>query len=131
MSAGFLLASWGSQTWHFVLTQGLIYGVGSSMLYFPLISVAPEYFDRRRGAAMGFILSAAGVGGVVYSLLISVLLDKVGVGWTLRTMAAMNLVLALPIAWRRGCSSVGWCCGDPISSYVSMRRLLRDCDRRR
>lgn len=27
------------------------------MLYFPIISMAPEYFDKHRGAAMGFILS--------------------------------------------------------------------------
>ncbi len=98
MSAGFLLASWSTHTWHLVLTQGLVYGVGSSMLYFPLVSVAPEYFDRRRGAAMGVILSAAGVGGLVYSLAIRALLDRVGARWTLRVMSLENLVIGLPIA---------------------------------
>ena len=98
MSTGFLLASWSTHTWHLVLTQGLVYGVGSSMLYFPLVSVAPEYFDRRRGAAMGVILSAGGVGGLVYSLAMRALLDRVGARWTLRVMGLENLVIGLPIA---------------------------------
>ena len=68
------------------------------MLYFPLISIAPEYFDQRRGAAMGLILSAAGVGGLVYSLAIRALLDRVGARWTLRVMSLENLLVAVPIA---------------------------------
>ena len=86
------------QTWHLLLTQGLIYGVGSSLLYFPLVSVAPEYFDRRRGSAMGLVLSAAGVAGLAYSLVLSVLLDRVGVRWCLRFMALENFAIALPVA---------------------------------
>ena len=68
------------------------------MLYFPLISVAPEYFDRRRGSAMGLVLSAAGLGGLVYSLAIRVLLDRLGARWTLRIMSLENLMVGLPIA---------------------------------
>ena len=98
MSIGFLLAGWSTHTWHLLLTQGLLYGVGSSMLYFPLISVAPEYFDRRRGAAMGVILSAAGVGGLGFSLVIRALLDRVGARWTLRIMSLENLIIGLPAA---------------------------------
>ena len=98
MSAGFLLAGWSKHAWHLLLTQGLLYGVGSSMLYFPLISVAPEYFDARRGSAMGVILSAAGLGGLVYSLVLRILLDRVGARWTLRIMSLENLVIALPAA---------------------------------
>ena len=98
MSTGFLLAGWSTHTWHLLLTQGLLYGVGSSMLYFPLISVAPEYFDRRRGAAMGVILSAAGIGGLGYSLILPTLLDRVGARWTLRIMSLENFIIGLPVA---------------------------------
>jgi hypothetical protein len=30
-----------------------MYGVGISLLYFPILAVAPEYFDAHRGSAMG------------------------------------------------------------------------------
>ncbi|KAI9677701.1 MAG: hypothetical protein M1829_002473 [Trizodia sp. TS-e1964] len=56
-SLGIGLASSCTQIWQLILTQGLIYGIGSSMLYFPIVSVAPEYFDRHRGTAMGIVLS--------------------------------------------------------------------------
>lgn len=68
------------------------------MLYFPILSVAPEYFDRHRGLAMGFILSGAGIGGLILSPLTRVLLDTVGVRWCLRILSFANLVITLPIA---------------------------------
>lgn len=68
------------------------------MLYFPILSVCPEYFDTHRGSAMGIVLSGAGIGGLVLSPLIRLLLAKLSVRWTLRTLALLNLVLALPIA---------------------------------
>ena len=76
-----------------------MYGVGTSCLYFPVLAVAPEYFDAHRGAAMGLILSAAGVGGLTYAPVTRVLLSKIGIRWTLRTLGLVNLTLALPIAY--------------------------------
>ncbi|KKZ62231.1 hypothetical protein EMCG_03293 [[Emmonsia] crescens] len=98
MSLAYGLASTSSQVWQLLLTQGLLYGLGSSMLYFPILSVAPEYFDRHRGLAMGFILSGAGIGGLILSPLTRVLLDTVGVRWCLRILSFANLVITLPIA---------------------------------
>ncbi len=69
------------------------------MLYFPVLAVAPEYFDAHRGSAMGFILSAAGVGGLIYAPVARVLLSKIGIRWTLRTLGIVNFAIALPIAW--------------------------------
>jgi MFS family permease len=98
MSLGFGLASLSTQVWHLLLTQGLLFGLGSSMLYFPLLSAAPEYFERHRGAAMGFILSGAGIGGLVFSPLIRALITAIGPRWTLRFLCFLNLVVSLPIA---------------------------------
>ncbi|KZF19992.1 major facilitator superfamily protein [Xylona heveae TC161] len=97
MSLGYGLAGSCSQIWQLILCQGFLYGIGSSMLYFPILSVAPEYFDSRRGAAMGFILSGAGVGGLVMAPVIRVLLDHIGIRWTLRALCFINLAIALPI----------------------------------
>ncbi|MCJ1354141.1 MAG: hypothetical protein MMC33_004128 [Icmadophila ericetorum] len=98
MSLGFGLASLATRVWHLLLTQGLLYGLGSSMLYFPILSVAPEYFDTHRGSALGFILSGAGIGAVVLSLIIQALISNVGLRWTLRFLCFLNLVISSPIA---------------------------------
>ena len=68
------------------------------MLYFPILSVAPEYFDTHRGSALGFILSGAGIGAVVLSLIIQALISNVGLRWTLRFLCFLNLVISSPIA---------------------------------
>jgi MFS family permease len=79
------------------LTQGLIYGVGTSLMYFPILAVAPEYFDAHRGSAMGFILSGAGVGGLVYAPAARAMLAKMGAAWTLRAFGLINLAISIPI----------------------------------
>lgn len=84
--------------WHLLLTQGLLFGLGSSMLYFPIVSAAPEYFTAHRGSAMGFMLSGAGIGGLVFSPLIRALITAIGPRWTLRCLCLLNLLIALPIA---------------------------------
>ncbi|KIH92544.1 major facilitator superfamily transporter monocarboxylate [Sporothrix brasiliensis 5110] len=99
MGLGFLLASFATQVWHLLLTQGLLYGLGSSMLYFPLLGPAPEYFNRHRATAIGLILSGGGVGSLVLSPVVRALLSAVGGRWTLRFLAALSVVVGTPVAW--------------------------------
>lgn len=47
---------------------------------------------------MGFILSGAGVGGLVYAPVTRALLSKIGTRWTLRALGIGNFVIAMPIA---------------------------------
>jgi hypothetical protein len=47
---------------------------------------------------MGFILSGAGIGGLVFSPLIRALLTAIGPRWTLRALSFLNLLISLPIA---------------------------------
>ena len=55
MSAGFALASFSHTIWQLLLTQGFLVGSGMSLLYFPLLAPAPEYFTNHRATAMGFV----------------------------------------------------------------------------
>lgn len=55
VSAGFMLASISSSIWQLLLTQGFLVGSGMSLLYFPLLAPAPEYFTNHRATAMGFV----------------------------------------------------------------------------
>ena len=72
--------------------------MGASLFYFPILSAAPEYFDKNRGSAMGFILSGAGIGGLVFAPVVRVLLTTIGPRWTLRALCFTNLIISLPIA---------------------------------
>ncbi|KIM96319.1 hypothetical protein OIDMADRAFT_105917 [Oidiodendron maius Zn] len=75
-----------------------ILGVCFMSLGFLLASFSTQYFTSHRGSAMGFILSGAGVGGLVFSPLIRALLTAIGPRWTLRLLALLNLTISLPVA---------------------------------
>lgn len=45
----------GTEYWHLMLTQGILTGIGSGLLQYPLLNIAPEYFSKRGGKAMGLI----------------------------------------------------------------------------
>ncbi|KAJ7731423.1 major facilitator superfamily domain-containing protein [Mycena maculata] len=98
MSLGLFLASYCSALWQLYLTQALLYGFGSSMYYFPIMTIAPTYFDRHRGFAMGFILSGAGIGGLVMAPVLQLLLDRYGIRSALRILAAWNFAVGVPVA---------------------------------
>ena len=52
---GFMLASFSRSIWQLLLTQGLLVGLGMSLLYFPFLAPAPKYFTKHRATAMGFV----------------------------------------------------------------------------
>lgn len=85
--------------WHLYLTQAVLYGVGSSMYYFPIISIAPVYFDRHRGFAVGVIAAGSGVGGLVIAPVLQLLLDRYGIRWALRVLGIWNFVAGIPVSW--------------------------------
>ncbi|KIJ66605.1 hypothetical protein HYDPIDRAFT_86239 [Hydnomerulius pinastri MD-312] len=115
MSLGIFLASFNTKLWHLYMTQSILYGVGSSMYYFPIISLTPVYFDAHRGFAMGFILAGSGAGGLALAPVLNALITKSGIKLALRVLGIWNLVVGLPVAcvirkrqgFGRGATGVG------------------------
>ncbi|KAJ7729757.1 MFS general substrate transporter [Mycena metata] len=120
MSLGLFLASYSSTVWQLFLTQALLYGLGSSLYYFPIMSIAPTYFDRHRGFAMGCILSGAGIGGLVMAPVLQVLLDRYGVRNALRIIAGWNFAVGVPVSCvirRRALGALLQAAGNVIPLY--------------
>ncbi|KAH7911622.1 major facilitator superfamily domain-containing protein [Hygrophoropsis aurantiaca] len=97
-SLGLIMASFNTQLWHLYLTQALLYGIGSSMYYFPIMALTPLYFDAHRGFAMGLILAGSGSGGLVLAPVLNTLISRYGVGWALRILGLWNLAIGIPVA---------------------------------
>lgn len=75
------------QLWAPFLTQGLLFGLCSAFGIQPALSVAGQYFQKRRALAMGIVAAGSSVGGVVFPFLFSGLIPVLGFGWTLRLSA--------------------------------------------
>ncbi|KAF8481821.1 MFS general substrate transporter [Russula ochroleuca] len=99
MSLGFILASLATRLWQLFLTQAILVGIGSSMLYYPVISLTPVFFDRHRGFAMGIAMAGSGAGGLVLAPVTQALLVRYGAPVTLRILGVWNFVICVAISF--------------------------------
>ncbi|PLB49127.1 MFS general substrate transporter [Aspergillus steynii IBT 23096] len=88
-----VLASFGTQLWHFQLTQGLLIGIATCLSFMPSMAVPPSWFGKYRGLNMGVISSGTGIGGLVWSPVVSACLQTMGFRNTLRLTGCICTVL--------------------------------------
>ncbi|KAJ7314497.1 major facilitator superfamily domain-containing protein, partial [Mycena albidolilacea] len=69
------------------------------LYYFPILTIAPTYFDRHRSFAMGCILSGSGIGRLVMAPVLQVLLDRCGFRRALCILALWNFVVRITVAY--------------------------------
>jgi len=95
MGAAFALLSLMTSLWH-LYAINLIAAVGiSCVAWLPNQTLISNWFERRRGLAMGVSLAGIGFGGLVIAPLASVLLSQVG--WRLAYVGMASLVLLVII----------------------------------
>ncbi|KAJ3913037.1 MFS general substrate transporter [Lentinula edodes] len=94
--SGLVGAAYANKMWHLILTQGIIYSVGGSLLYFPMTTYLFEWFSVRKGMANGVIYSGTGVGGVITPFVVETLLNRYGRRTTLLSLAVAFLILSIP-----------------------------------
>ncbi|RUP43890.1 major facilitator superfamily domain-containing protein [Jimgerdemannia flammicorona] len=81
------------QLWHLHLTQGVLFGVGTSLVYFPAVSAPSQWFPpNKRGLAMGISVSGVGIGGLFMASLTQLMINNIGVAWALRTTGIICFV---------------------------------------
>ena len=79
-----------------ILTQGIIYGIGELILYYPIISLIHEWFVEKRGLAYGIMCCSTGISGMVIPFIIEILLNRYGYKITLRIFAISLAILTGP-----------------------------------
>jgi OFA family oxalate/formate antiporter-like MFS transporter len=85
LGVGFALASLATaeNPWVLWLTYGVLGGIGMGFIYSPTIACVQKWFPDKKGLVTGFIVSALGFGGVVFTPVIEyfiVLFGGQGVG---------------------------------------------------
>ncbi|KAK4448668.1 major facilitator superfamily domain-containing protein [Podospora aff. communis PSN243] len=83
-----MLLSLCTEYWHFMLCQGVLMGLAMSMLQFPAFAAVSQFFDKRRAAALGIAISGSSIGGIVFPIALSKMLNdsSLGFGWSVRIM---------------------------------------------
>ncbi|KAL8828409.1 MAG: hypothetical protein Q9191_002607 [Dirinaria sp. TL-2023a] len=96
ITSAMISASFAHTALQIVATQGILFGLGGILLNFVHVSVFSEWFDQKRGQAMGLIWFGFRFGGLTFPLICQWLLDKHGYQKTLRVLIAPMLALLLP-----------------------------------
>ncbi|GKT93551.1 major facilitator superfamily transporter [Colletotrichum tofieldiae] len=94
---GVFAASFSSQYWQFLLSQGIATGIGNGMHFTGLVWLVSLYFTKKRGLALGISSCGAPVGAVIFTIIAREMIDTIGYQWTLRTMGFLILANSIII----------------------------------
>src|SRR6202158_2519816 len=98
MGAGLLPAPLTSQPWHLYLTIGVLVGAGSVSLGYSGQSLfLPNWFNRRRGLAMGLAFAGVGLGSVTLLPWVQLMIEQTGWRTACTAMGILILVVLAPI----------------------------------
>lgn len=95
--AALISGSFASTLETLILTQGVAYGLGFLIFYYPILNMVDEYWISRRGMAYGMLCSASGLSGAAFPIVIEKLLNTYGYRTTLRAIAVALFVLTGPL----------------------------------
>ena len=82
-----------TQFWHFIVTFGILGGIGTSLIFTPAVSAIGHWFLVKRGNATGIAAAGGSVGGVIFPLMLQKLFATVGWGWAVRIQGFIMLAL--------------------------------------
>ncbi|KAF2141627.1 uncharacterized protein K452DRAFT_326745 [Aplosporella prunicola CBS 121167] len=99
MCLGLALSTFSTTVAHLIITQGIAYAVGGSLVYAPTILYMEEWFVTRKGFAFGIMWAGTGISGVILPFLLQWLLDTYGWQTTLRIWSISVFILIAPLLY--------------------------------
>jgi MFS family permease len=98
MGCGLLLAPLTTQPWHLYLTIGVLVGAGSICLGYSGQSLyLPNWFNRRRGLAIGLAFAGVGIGSMTLLPWVQLMIGRSGWRTACTAMGLLILIVLAPI----------------------------------
>ncbi|XP_065643931.1 monocarboxylate transporter 10 [Hydra vulgaris] len=73
-----LTASFSKNLSHMYLTEGLLFGIGASLCYFPSVLILPHYFRKRLSLVNGIVSCGSGVGTMALGPILNFINESYG-----------------------------------------------------
>lgn len=99
MGIGFILASLSTSIFLFSVAQGLLIGVGSSVIFGPLIADISHWFDRRRGVAVSVAAAGNYLAGAIWPIVMPYVMQAEGWRFTYALIGGICLVGMVPLVF--------------------------------
>ncbi|KAJ3731272.1 major facilitator superfamily domain-containing protein [Lentinula guzmanii] len=88
-----MMTSISTQYYQYILSQGVLFGLGVGLLFYPSLSSISTHFVTYRATATGLAVAGSGLGGVVFPIMLQTLFERVGFGWATRISGLLCGVL--------------------------------------
>ncbi|XP_028996394.1 monocarboxylate transporter 10 [Betta splendens] len=92
---GLLASSFVTSLGPMYFTYGIVYACGCSFAYQPSLVILGHYFNKRLGLVNGIVTAGSSVFTITLPIVLTSLLEKVGVQYTLRILCILMFVLML------------------------------------
>lgn len=99
ITLGLIASSFSTAVWHLIVTQGIVYAIGGSLVYSPAILYLDEWFVKRKGFAFGVMWAGTGVSGIVVPFIMAWGLEAYGFRTMLRAWSLTLIILSAPLIY--------------------------------
>lgn len=90
-----MMASISSKYWHYILSQGVLLGIGLGSSFSPALACVSSYYREKRGLANGLLSAGSAIGGLIIPIFLSKMINNrsIGLAWAHRTCAFVCLFM--------------------------------------
>ncbi|KAJ7653790.1 MFS general substrate transporter [Mycena rosella] len=85
-----MMTSISTEYYQYLLAQGVLFGLGVGMMFYPSLSSVSTYFCKYRATALGVVAAGSSCGGVMYPIMLQRLFQLVGFGWGVRISGLLS-----------------------------------------
>ncbi|KAF8875300.1 MFS general substrate transporter [Infundibulicybe gibba] len=90
-----MLTSISTQYYQYILAQGVLFGLGVGLLFYPSMASVSTYYSRYKATALGIVAAGSSLGGVVFPIMLQHLFETVGFGWGVRISGLISAVCCM------------------------------------
>ena len=96
LAGGQILAGFARSIWHLYLTQGVLFGFGLGFIMVSSTPVVAQWWGRRRAFASALANSGSGAGGLIFSNLTRVMIEKTSLRYAFILNGCVSVAVLIP-----------------------------------
>ncbi|KAF4084417.1 hypothetical protein AMELA_G00128300 [Ameiurus melas] len=93
VAGGLMLSAFAPNIIFLIFSYGIVVGLGCGLVCAATLTITCQYFDKRRGLALGIVTTGTSVGGFIYASIQNKLIEQYGLDGCLLIVGAMALNL--------------------------------------
>ncbi|TSS85094.1 Monocarboxylate transporter 9 [Bagarius yarrelli] len=93
VAGGLILSAFAPNIVFLIFSYGIVVGLGCGLVYAATLTITCQYFNKRRGLALGIVTTGTSVGGFVYATMQNKLIEQYGLDGCLLIVGGLALNL--------------------------------------